>query len=55
MLNYIHICAINNETQLVMQMRREDDIQPKDRQLEAYATVIGIEIANMCVGVVGIL
>ena len=47
-----YICPINNETQLVMRMRREDWM-PRALQLEAYETVFGIEIANMCTGAIG--
>ena len=46
-------CRINDATQLVMLMRREDNIQSKDLQLEAYDAVIGINIANMCAGAIG--
>ena len=47
-------CRINYATQLVMLMRREDKIPSKDLQLDAYDAVIGIDIATMCAGAIGV-
>ena len=46
------MCLINDETKLIM--RHEDQIPSKALLLEAYDPIIGINIANMCVGAIGI-